>query len=109
MTVEDGNIRDIQEIFLKLLDIRAREQNKDQRTRLISEDLKNKRYVLFLDEVALEINLKEIGIHDKHRNGKMIFASGTKTFVRRRIRILMCIDSLIKMLKSCYVKYWVNI
>lgn len=74
VTVEDRNIRDIQEILLKRLDLRAGEHSNDQRPGIISEELKNKRYILFLDEVASEINLKEIGIHEKHRYGKVVFA-----------------------------------
>lgn len=70
----EGNIRDIQEVLLKRLDLRAEDHNIDQRADMISEELKDKSYVLFLDEVSTEINLRDIGIHDEHKNGKVVFA-----------------------------------
>lgn len=74
VTVDDKSIRDIQEVLLKRLDVKAEEQSNDQRANLISEELKNMSYILFLDEVSADINLKEIGIHDEHRHGKVVFA-----------------------------------
>ncbi|KAL9437144.1 hypothetical protein AB3S75_023063 [Citrus x aurantiifolia] len=69
-----GNRTDIQEFLLKQLDLRAEDHNIDQRADMISEELKAKSYVLFLDEVSMEISLRDIGIHDEHKNGKVVFA-----------------------------------
>ncbi|KAJ0091944.1 hypothetical protein Patl1_26719 [Pistacia atlantica] len=74
VNVTDRNIRDIQEVLLKRLDLKAQEYHNEQRADIISEELKSKSYVLFLDEVSSEINLRDIGIHDDHRQGKVVFA-----------------------------------
>ena len=41
---------------------------------MIPEALVDKRYLLLLDEVFLEINLKEVGIYDDHEPGAVVFA-----------------------------------
>ncbi|CAB4289073.1 unnamed protein product [Prunus armeniaca] len=46
----------------------------DKRRAKISEELKNKSYLLFLDQVSSKINLREVGIHDDHNCGKVVFA-----------------------------------
>ncbi|KAK0608248.1 hypothetical protein LWI29_027903 [Acer saccharum] len=70
------NVKEIQEVLLKRLglDLKAEEHSNDQRADMISEELKNKKYVLFLDEVSSEINLEEVGIHEHHSDGKVVFA-----------------------------------
>ncbi|TXG72720.1 hypothetical protein EZV62_001299 [Acer yangbiense] len=68
------NVREIQEVLLKRLDLKAEEHSNDQRADMISEELKNKKYVLFLDEVSSKINLREVGIHEQHSDGKVVFA-----------------------------------
>lgn len=76
----DGNLRDIQEIILERLKVNAKELNNDLRSDIISKELNDKRYVLFLDGVLSEINFKEIGIHDDHRHGKVVFACRSREF-----------------------------
>ncbi|KAK3204290.1 hypothetical protein Dsin_018336 [Dipteronia sinensis] len=70
----NGNVRDIQEVLVERLDLKAEEHSNDQRADMISEELKNKSYVLFLDGVSSEINLREVGIHEEHKHGKVVFA-----------------------------------
>ncbi|GAY44721.1 hypothetical protein CUMW_084020 [Citrus unshiu] len=76
----DGNISDIQEIILERLKVNAKELNNAQRADNISKELEDKRYVLFLDGVSSEINFKDIGIHDDHRHGKVVFACRSREF-----------------------------
>lgn len=76
----DGNISDIQEIILERLKVNAKELDNAQRADNISKELKDKRYVLFLDGVSSEINFKEIGIHDDHGRGKVVFACRSREF-----------------------------
>ncbi|ONH89719.1 hypothetical protein PRUPE_8G011900 [Prunus persica] len=45
-----------------------------KRAAKISEELENKSYLLFLDQVSSKINLREVGIHDDHNCGKVVFA-----------------------------------
>nr|POF04386.1 putative disease resistance protein [Quercus suber] len=54
----------------------------DQIADMISEALVNKRYLLLLDEVFLEINVKEVGIHDDHEHGAEVFAYRDRDFCR---------------------------
>ncbi|KAK4857163.1 hypothetical protein QYF36_025220 [Acer negundo] len=70
----NSNVREIQEVLLKRLELKAKRHSDDQRAGMISEELKNKKYVLFLDEVSSEINLEEVGIHEHHSDGKVVFA-----------------------------------
>ncbi|XP_031250318.1 disease resistance protein At4g27190-like [Pistacia vera] len=70
----DGNVREVQEILVRQLNLKADEQNNDQRAEMISEELKNKRYVLFFDGVSSEINLEEVGICEEHEARKVVFA-----------------------------------
>ncbi|KAK6930487.1 NB-ARC [Dillenia turbinata] len=44
----------------------------------ISEYLKDKQYLLLLDDVISEIDLRRVGIHDNHRHGKLVLASRYK-------------------------------
>lgn len=46
----------------------------------MSKELKDKRYALFLDGVSSEVNFKEIGIHDDHRHGNVVFACRPREF-----------------------------
>ncbi|XVF29561.1 hypothetical protein REPUB_Repub15cG0131900 [Reevesia pubescens] len=73
----EGRIRDIQDVIWKRLNMRVDgNYGADQRANMISEELKDKSYVLFLDlvDVFSEINLREVGIHDEHEHGKVVFA-----------------------------------
>ncbi|GMY32313.1 probable disease resistance protein At4g27220 [Fagus crenata] len=50
----------------------------DQRADMISKELVNKKYLLLLDGVFLENNLKDlndVGIHENHEHGKVVFAT----------------------------------
>ncbi|KAH9727204.1 Disease resistance protein SUMM2 [Citrus sinensis] len=76
----DGNIRDIQEIILERLKVNAKELNNDLRADIISKELNDRSYVLFLDGVSSEINFKEIGMHDDHGRGKVVFACRSREF-----------------------------
>ncbi|KAJ0035495.1 hypothetical protein Pint_26078 [Pistacia integerrima] len=71
----DGDERFIQDILLKRLNIKATDQSEEQKASMISEVLKNKSYLLLLDEVFFEIDLERIGlgINEEH-NGKVVFA-----------------------------------
>lgn len=78
----ESSIRDIQDVIWNRLNIREdRNYGVDQRANMISEELKNKSYVLFLDlnDVFSEINLREGGIHDEHEHGKVVFACRYKS------------------------------
>ncbi|OMP06411.1 Disease resistance protein [Corchorus olitorius] len=73
----EGGIRDIQDVIWKRLDMKMEcNYGDDQRANMISQVLKDKRYVLFLDldDIFSEINLREVGIHDEHEHGKVVFA-----------------------------------
>ncbi|XVF65782.1 hypothetical protein PTKIN_Ptkin09bG0278000 [Pterospermum kingtungense] len=73
----ESSIRDIQDVIWKRLDIRMDGNcGVDQRANVISEELKDQSYVLFLDvdDVFSKINLGEVGIHDEHEHGKVVFA-----------------------------------
>ncbi|XP_022761536.1 disease resistance protein At4g27190-like [Durio zibethinus] len=74
---KEGGIRDIQDEIWKRLDTRVDcNYGANQRANMISKELKDKSYVLFLDldDVFSEINLREAGIHDEHEHGKVVFA-----------------------------------
>ena len=78
-----GSVRKIQLIILEQLKLEVREiHDTDQIADMISEVLVNKRYLLLLDEVFSEINLKEVGIHDDHEHGAVIFAYRDRDFCR---------------------------
>ncbi|GMY32674.1 disease resistance protein UNI-like [Fagus crenata] len=68
----------IEELKLEVKEIHDTDQIAD----MISEVLVNKRYLLLLDEVFSEINLKEVGIHDDHEHGAVIFAYRDRDFCR---------------------------
>ncbi|KAK8556114.1 hypothetical protein V6N13_070183 [Hibiscus sabdariffa] len=73
----DGRIRDIQDVIWKRLDMRVDgNYSADERANMISEELKDKRYVLFLDldNVFSEIDLRGVGTHDEHEHGKVVFS-----------------------------------
>ena len=69
-------VRKIQEQLVERLqvDIQKIRQN-DHIADLISKELVNKKYLLLLDEVFSEINLKDVGIHEDHKHGKVVFAT----------------------------------
>ncbi|KAE8717583.1 5'-3' exonuclease family protein isoform 1 [Hibiscus syriacus] len=70
-------IGDIHDVIWKRLDMRVdRNYSADERANMISKELKDKRYVLFLDldNVFSEIDLREVGIHDEHDHGKVVFS-----------------------------------
>ncbi|KAJ4723678.1 Disease resistance protein [Melia azedarach] len=70
----NGNIRDIQEILLKQLKLNVEEHTSNyHKAEIISRALEDKRYVLFLDGVSSDIDLREIGIHKEHERGKVVF------------------------------------
>ncbi|XVE80932.1 hypothetical protein DITRI_Ditri15bG0021200 [Diplodiscus trichospermus] len=77
----EGRIRDIRDVIWRHLDLRVDgNYGADQRANMISEELKDKSYVLFLDfdgDFSV-INLREAGIHDEHQNGKVVCASRRK-------------------------------
>lgn len=78
-----GSVRKIQLIILEQLKLEVKEiHDTDQIADMISEVLVNKRYLLLLDEVFSEINLKEVGIHDDHEHGAVIFAYRDRDFCR---------------------------
>lgn len=64
----------MQEKLVKQLNLKVEELNNEQRAEMISEELKNKRYVLFLDGVSSEIELEKAGICDEHEERKVVFA-----------------------------------
>ncbi|KAK1575862.1 hypothetical protein Q3G72_008973 [Acer saccharum] len=72
----DTNVEEIQKVLLERLglDLKAEEHSKYQIADMISEELENKKYVLFLDEVSSEINLEDVGIREHHSDGKVVFA-----------------------------------
>lgn len=78
VTIAGKTTRGIQEVLLERLDLKGVEHSNDSKADMISEELMGKSYVLFLDDVASEINLTEIGIHDEHIHGKVVFASRYK-------------------------------
>ncbi|XVF65765.1 hypothetical protein PTKIN_Ptkin09bG0276400 [Pterospermum kingtungense] len=79
LTEESRILEDIQEEILKCLDLRLDEKNGPvQRAEMISKMLKERKYVLFLDEVSSMINLEEAGISYNHKHGKVVFASRDK-------------------------------
>ena len=70
-----GSVRKIQLIILEQLKLEVKAiHDSNQIADMISEVLVNKRYLLLLDEVFIEINLKEVGIHDDHEHGAVVFA-----------------------------------
>ncbi|KAJ0035490.1 hypothetical protein Pint_26075 [Pistacia integerrima] len=73
----DGDERLIQDKLLERLKIKATEQSDEQKAYMISEMLKNRRYLLLLDEVFSEIDLERIGMDEEH-NGKVVFACRQK-------------------------------
>ncbi|KAB2067405.1 hypothetical protein ES319_A09G224200v1 [Gossypium barbadense] len=73
----EGRIRDILDEIWKRLDMKVDgNYGADQRANMISEELKDKSYVLFLDldDIVSEIDLRKVGIHDEHEHGKVVFA-----------------------------------
>ncbi|XVF29557.1 hypothetical protein REPUB_Repub15cG0131500 [Reevesia pubescens] len=64
---------DIQEVIWRRIGMGTGEK-----AALISEKLKDKKYLLFLDEVSSTINLEEVGIRSIHKGGKVVFASRDK-------------------------------
>ncbi|KAK6279525.1 hypothetical protein POUND7_019792 [Theobroma cacao] len=73
----EGRIRNIQDVIWERLDMKMDgNYGADQRAKMISDKLKDKRYVLFLDldNNLSEIKLREVGIHDEHKHGKVVFA-----------------------------------
>ncbi|XVF29548.1 hypothetical protein REPUB_Repub15cG0130900 [Reevesia pubescens] len=64
---------DIQEVIWRRIGMGTGEK-----AALISEKLKDKKYLLFLDEVSSTINLEKIGIRSNHTGGKVVFASRDK-------------------------------
>ncbi|KAJ0093348.1 hypothetical protein Patl1_26724 [Pistacia atlantica] len=68
------NERYIQQELLKRLQIKPKKFSDEQRKSIIHEQLKNRSYLLLLDEVFSKIDLEEIGINDEHK-GKVVFAS----------------------------------
>ena len=80
---EAKSVREIQEQLLERLQLEAqRICQSDQIADMISKDLVNKRYLLLLDEVFSEINLEDIGIHDNHEHGKVVFATRYRNVCR---------------------------
>ena len=77
-TLSKGDsVRKIQLILLEQLKLEVKgihDSDQIADMNMISEALVNKRYLLLLDEVFLEINLKEVGIHDDHEPGAVVFA-----------------------------------
>ncbi|XP_030949001.1 probable disease resistance protein At4g27220 [Quercus lobata] len=67
---------EIQEQLVERLQLEAQGiRQSDQIADMISKKLVNKRYLLLLDGVFSEINLNDIGIHDNHEHGKVVFAT----------------------------------
>ena len=78
-----GSVRKIQLIILEQLKLEVKAiHDSNQIADMISEVLVNKRYLLLLDEVFIEINLKEVGIHDDHEHGAVVFAYRDRDFCR---------------------------
>lgn len=78
-----GSVRKIQLIILEQLKLEVKGiHDSNQIADMISEVLANKRYLLLLDEVFVEINLKEVGIHDDHEHGAVVFAYRDRDFCR---------------------------
>ena len=76
-----GSVRKIQLAILEQLKVEVKGiHDSDQMADIISEILVNKKYLLLLDEVFSEINLKEVGIHDDHEHGAVIFAYRDRDF-----------------------------
>ncbi|KAK7814657.1 probable disease resistance protein At5g43730 [Quercus suber] len=84
VTLSKGeSVRKIQLILLEQLKLEVKGiHDSDQIADMISEALVNKRYLLLLDEVFVEINLKEVGIHDDHEHGAVVFAYRDRDFCR---------------------------
>uniref|UniRef100_A0A7N2RCL1 NB-ARC domain-containing protein n=1 Tax=Quercus lobata TaxID=97700 RepID=A0A7N2RCL1_QUELO len=86
VTLSKGeSVRKIQLVLLEQLKLEVKgihDRDSDQIADMISEALVNKRYLLLLDEVFLEINLKEVGIHDDHEHGAVVFAYRDRDFCR---------------------------
>ncbi|KAK5793533.1 disease resistance protein SUMM2-like [Gossypium arboreum] len=63
-------------------DLLGKGRNEDthhrERETVISEELRTKKYLLFLDDVLSEVNLKEVGIHSDHEYGRIVFACRDK-------------------------------
>lgn len=75
------NIEDIQAIVLKRLCLSQEAEilnDNHERGHKISEKLKDKKYVLFLDGVSSNVDLHEIGISDEHKNSKVVFTCRSK-------------------------------
>ncbi|XP_044465425.1 probable disease resistance protein At1g15890 [Mangifera indica] len=66
--------RYIQQELLKRLQIKPKKFSDEERKSIIHEQLKNRSYLLLLDEVFSKIDLEQIGINDEHK-GKIVFAS----------------------------------
>ncbi|KAL1149064.1 hypothetical protein V6Z11_A10G166800 [Gossypium hirsutum] len=66
----------------KIWDLLGKGRNEDthhqERETVISEELRTKKYLLFLDDVLSEVNLKEVGIHSDHEHGRIVFACRDK-------------------------------
>ncbi|KAM4105833.1 hypothetical protein ACB094_04G023100 [Castanea mollissima] len=76
-----GSVTKIQLAILEQLKVEVKGiHDSDQMADIISEILVNKKYLLLLDEVFSEINLKEVGIHDDHEHGAVIFAYRDRDF-----------------------------
>ena len=86
VTLSKGeSVRKIQLVLLEQLKLEVKgihDRDSDQIADMISKALVNKRYLLLLDEVFLEINLKEVGIHDDHEPGAVVFAYRDRDFCR---------------------------
>ena len=81
------SVRKIQEQLVERLQLEAqRIRQSDQIADMISKELVDKKYLLLLDEVVSEINLKEIGIHENHEHGKVVFQLDIEMFVVQRMR-----------------------
>ncbi|XVF29353.1 hypothetical protein REPUB_Repub15cG0113400 [Reevesia pubescens] len=81
VTLTEGSriVRDIQEVILNRLGTRIDENDHPhQRAAVISQNLEEKKYVLFLDEVSSVIDFSEVGINGNHKHGKVVFACRDK-------------------------------
>ncbi|XP_056695292.1 disease resistance protein At4g27190 [Spinacia oleracea] len=78
--LKEVNPDQIQCEILKQLGVKIQGSDaENQPATLISRSLEKKKYLLLLDEVSSEINLRDIGIHDSHVLGKVVIATRERT------------------------------
>lgn len=76
---KERNLYDVQREILRQLGVTIENvQTQMQAGVLISRTLENMRYLLLLDEVFWEFDLRHIGIHDSHLHGKVVLTAREK-------------------------------